>query len=164
MGMVLLVSTSARSKECCEMIRSLTGELVRWAHDLRQAMEELRRAEFSVIAVDQHLWDMDSRLADSVVQACGTAALAPINPAVSGVERVAREVAAALRRREGELRRAREDAEARLRTELNEAVTGILLSSELALAQPGVPGPAAAKIKSVYELAMGIRERLGSKT
>lgn len=161
--MVLLVSSSARNKECGELIRGQTGEQVRCARDLRQAGEELRRGEFAVVAVDQHLWDMDPRLADSLVQVCGTAALVLISPAISGMERVAREVSAALRRREGELRRARENAEARLRTELNEAVTGILLSSELALASPGMPGPAAAKIRSVYELAMSIRERLEGK-
>ena len=161
--MVLLVSSTGRNRECGEAIRVLTGEEVRCARDLRQAGEELRRAEFSVVAVDQHLWEMDPRLGDSVVQACGTAVLVPISPAICGVERVSREVSAALRRREGELRRAREDAEARLRTELNEAVTGILLSSELALANPELPRAAASKIRSVYELAMSIRERLGSK-
>ncbi len=160
--MVLLVSSSGRGKECGEAIRALTGEVVRCARDLRQAGDELRRAEFTVVAVDQHLWDMDPRLAESVVQACGTAALVLISPAISGVERVRREVSAALRRREGELRRARADAEARLRTELNEAVTGILLSSELALANPGVPEPVLAKIRAVYELAMSMREKLGS--
>lgn len=161
--MVLLVTATGRNKECGEAIRALTGEQVRCARDLRQALEELRRAEFTVVAVDQHLWDMDPRTADSAVQACGAATLVLIVPAVSGLERVAREVSAALRRREGELRRAREDAEATLRTELNEAVTGILLSSELALGSPDLPAPAMAKLRSVYELAMSIRERLGGK-
>lgn len=161
--MVLLVTSCGRNKECGDAIRGLTGEQVRCARDLRQAGDELRRAEFSVVAVDQHLWDMDARSADSVVLACGTAVLVLISPAVAGVERIAREVSAALRRRQGELRRAREDAEASLRTELKEAVTGILLCSELALANPEMPGTAAAKIRSVYELAMSIRERLGNK-
>jgi len=161
--MVLLVSSCGRNRECGDAIRGLTGEQVRYARDLRQAGEELRRSEFTVLAVDQHLWEMDPRLADSAFQACGTASLVLISLAVSGVERVAREVSAALRRRDGELRRAREDAEASLRTELNEAVTGILLSSELALSSPGLPGPAAAKVRSIYELAMSMRERLGPK-
>ena len=136
---------------------------MRGVQDLGRGVEELRRAEFTAVAVDQHLWDMDPRSGDSAIQACATAALVLISPAVSGPERVAREVSAALRRREGELRRARADAEAHLRTELNEAVTGILLSSQLAMASPGLPRPVAAKIQSVYELAMGIRARLDHK-
>lgn len=161
--MVLLVSSAERNKECGEAIRRLTGEQVRCARNLGEATNALRREGFSVVAVDQHLWDMDPRLADVAIQSCGTAALVLTTLAVSGTERLAREVSAALRRREGELRRAREDAEATLRTELNEAVTGILLSSELALGTPGLPVATAAKIRSVYELAMGIRERLGGK-
>jgi len=98
-----------------------------------------------------------------VVAACGTAALLIANLAIAAADRVAREVSAALRRREGELRRAQEDAESRLYTELNEAVTGILLSSELVLAGPSLPAGAATKIRAVYELAMSIRERLEAK-
>ncbi len=161
--MVLLVMPSGRSKECAEAIRRLSGEVVHCVRDLQAAGDELRRVEFSVVAVDQHLWELDSRLADSVSQTCGTAALLLVNPAIACAERVAREVAAALRRREGELRRAQAEVESRLRTELNEAVTGILLSSELALANPSLPAGAETKIRAVYELAMSIRERLQTK-
>lgn len=161
--MVLLVMSSQRSKECAEAIRRLTGEVVHSVRDLQAAGDELRRVEFSLVAVDQHLWEQDSRLADSVGRSCGTAALLIANPAIACADRVAREVSAALRRHEGELRRAQEEVESRLRTELNEAVTGILLSSELALASPALPAGAATKIRAVYELAMSIRERLQAK-
>jgi len=161
--MVLLVMSSGGSKECAETIRRLTGEVVQSVRDLRAASDELRRAEFAAVVVDQQLWEQDSRLADSVSLSCGTAALLLANPAIARADRVAREVTAALRRREGELRRAREDAESWLRTELNEAVTGILLSSELALASPSLPAGAASKIRAVYELAMSIRARLQAK-
>lgn len=161
--MVLLVMSSGRSKECAEVIRRQTGEVVHAVRDLQAAGAELRRVEFAAVVVDQHLWEQDPQLADSVSLTCGTAALLIANPAIASAERVAREVSAALRRREGELRRAREDAEARLRAELNEAVTGILLSSELALASPSLPAAAATKLRAVYELAMSIRERLQEK-
>ncbi len=161
--MVLLVTSCGRSKECAEAIRRVTGEVVHAVRDLRAAGDELRRVEYAVVAVDQQLWEQDNRLADSVSLACGAAALLIANPAIACADRVAREVSAALRRREGELRRAREEVESRLRTELNEAVTGILLSSELALAGPALPSGAETKIRAVYELAMSIRERLQAK-
>ncbi len=161
--MVLLVMSPERSKECAEAIRRVTGEVVHAVRELPAAGAELRRVEYEVLVVDQHLWERDSRWADSVSLNCGTAALLIANPAIASAERVAREVSAALRRREGELRRAREDAESRLRTELNEAVTGILLSSELALASPSLPADAASKLRAVYELAMSIRERLQAR-
>ncbi len=159
--MVLLVTAVDRGERCAEAIRLLTGETVRLAADLPAGLAELRRNQFTAVVIDQLLfWEGDTRLGDRFPGACGTAALVVTNFAISGVERVAREVRAALRRREGELRRARQEAASRLRTELNEAVTGILLSSELALQTPALPNPVASKIRAVYELAMSIRERL----
>ncbi len=51
-----------------------------------------------------------------------------INFAISSIERLVRDVRAALRRRQRELQAATRKAESALRSELNEALTGILLS------------------------------------
>lgn len=158
--MVLLITTSDRGEECAKAIRQLTGEAVRLTRDRKAAVAELRRSEFSLVVVEQLLWDTDDRLADGVIGGCGTSALLVTNLAIAGRARVAQEASAALRRRAAEMRRAQDEAELRLRTELSEAVTGILLSSELALATPALPTRAADKIRSVYELAMAMRERL----
>jgi hypothetical protein len=53
-------------------------------------------------------------------------------------------------------------AQAALRNELTGAISGILLSSELALAQPALPTSVMDKLKSVYQLALQIKSRLGS--
>ena len=71
-----------------------------------------------------------------------------------------REVQAAQRRRNAERLTATRAVFSELRNELGNAVTGILISSELALAVPSLPVAAAAKIKCVHELAEGIREQL----
>jgi len=44
-------------------------------------------------------------------------------------------------------------------SELKESVTALLLSCDLALAVPNVPGPAADKRRLMHELACQIRER-----
>ncbi|MBV9086659.1 MAG: hypothetical protein JOY79_04185 [Acidobacteriaceae bacterium] len=71
-----------------------------------------------------------------------------------------RDVRAALRRHEKQYAVAQHAAETALRSELNEALTGILLSSQLALSVPALPPPAEAKMRSVYQLAMDMRLRL----
>jgi hypothetical protein len=58
---------------------------------------------------------------------------------------------------------AHEEAENWFRGQLNEALTGILLSSQLALRVPTLPQAAEAKMRSVYQLAMEMRSRLDSK-
>jgi hypothetical protein len=49
-----------------------------------------------------------------------------------------------------------------LRSEIRDAVTGILLSTELAMRTPEVPAEAIEKLASVCQLASNIRSRLES--
>jgi hypothetical protein len=65
-----------------------------------------------------------------------------------------------LRRQEESRMIAIRAAESLLRTELRGAVTGILLSTELALRTPDLPIDAADKMRSVCQLATEIRSRL----
>jgi len=53
-------------------------------------------------------------------------------------------------------------AESQLRSEIRDAVTGILLSTELAMRTPELPAEAIEKLASVCQLANGIRSRLES--
>jgi len=73
---------------------------------------------------------------------------------------VVRDVRSALQRRQGERLRAVREAEANLRSQLTEALTGILLSSQLTMEVPAVPAAAQARLRSVYQLAMSMRQRL----
>ena len=56
---------------------------------------------------------------------------------------------------------ARQAAESSLRSELNGAVTAMLLSCELALQVPDLPAPAQDKMRTVHECARQLRTRLG---
>jgi hypothetical protein len=85
-----------------------------------------------------------------------------VNFAICGVDRVVRDVRSALQRRDEERARAVREAEAHLRSELTEALTGILLSSQLALEAPALPAAVQARLRSVYQLAMSMRQRLNS--
>ena len=53
-------------------------------------------------------------------------------------------------------------AESQLRSEIRDAVTGILLSAELAMRTPEIPADALEKLTSVCQLASTIRARLES--
>jgi hypothetical protein len=159
--MVLLVTAAERRRECAGRIGAVTGEVVHTVPTLGHALGALRSQTFTVVVIDQSLmWEGDGKLADLLAGTSGMGTMLVVNLAISGMERVVFEVRAALRRRQRELLRAREEAEGRLRAELNEAITGILLSSQLALDDAAVPGPVSAKIRSVYELAMSMRDRL----
>jgi hypothetical protein len=72
-----------------------------------------------------------------------------------------REVRSALHRRKREETQARRSVEPQIGSEMFESLTAMLLSCDLAMSVPGVPGPAAEKIRLIDNLARDMRQRLG---
>jgi hypothetical protein len=85
-----------------------------------------------------------------------------MNLAICGVERLAREVRAAVLRRRREEAAARQAAVATLHSELNGTVTALLLSCELALEAPGLSRAAAENLRSAHGLVKKLRSQLES--
>jgi hypothetical protein len=160
--MILLISAAKNAANCVSAVEKNTGERVHLVANLPTGAAMLRRDEFSAVVVDQAFVDLNPVSADVLWKHTGTAIPVFVNFAISGAERLVRDVLAALSRREKERVLATKAAEAVLRSELNGAVTGILLSSELALAVPALPPGVLNKLQSVHELALQMRSRLGN--
>jgi hypothetical protein len=105
---------------------------------------------------------MEPDESEQTLQHLGSAVPVYVNCAISGVERVVREVRTVLSRRQREEQAARYAAEQAMWSELKESVTGILLSCDLALSTPGVPAPTAEKIRAIHDLASQIRACMGA--
>jgi hypothetical protein len=104
--------------------------------------------------------EVEADALDSLLNNLGFAVPVYVNLAVSNADRVARELRLALRRnRESRLIAVRA-AESQLRSEIRDAVTGIMLSTELAMRTPEMPSEALEKLTSVCQLASSIRSRL----
>jgi hypothetical protein len=95
------------------------------------------------------------------MQHLGTAVALHINFAISGLERVIRELRAALNRRKRESIAARREAQQVLQSELKGTITALLLSCEMALGTPNLPLTAESKLRAVYELAREMRLKIG---
>jgi len=158
--MILLITNSPRAAECAAAIERATNERIQICPRLALAARTLRSTECSALVIDQLLMEADPAAADVLLSEADTAIPVFVNFAICGMERVLRDVRSALQRREGERLRAVREAEANLRGQLTEALTGILLSSQLAMEVPAVPAAAQARLRSVYQLAMSIRQRL----
>jgi len=102
-----------------------------------------------------------ANLGEVLLQHLGTAVALHVNFAISGIERVIRELRAALNRRKRESLAARRDAEQLLRSELKGTVTALLLTCEIALEVPNLPTPAEDKLRAVYDLAREMRIKIG---
>ncbi len=159
--MILLITPSAKARECAQAIEQATTESVQIASTLQQAGNQLRNQEFAAVVMDQSLVEAEPDESELALQHLGTAVALHINFAISGVERVIRELRAALNRRKREALAARRDAEQVLRSELKGTVTALLLSCEMALGVPNLPQTAENKLRTVYDLAREMRVKIG---
>jgi len=142
-------------------LKESTGNETHWAENLQQAMARLREHSYSAVVIDQFLLENEPTESDQVLEHLDTAFPVYLNFAVSGMERLKREVRSALHRRKREEAQARRSVEQQFRSEMSESLTAVLLSCELAMAVPNVPAPAAEKILAVDNLAREMRQRLG---
>ena len=137
-----------------------TSQETHWAHTLQQAATRLREQTYSAAVIDQFLLETEPEESDQMIEHLGTAFPVYINFAVTGMERLVREVRSALHRRKREESAARRAVAEQMNCELRETLTVMLLSCELAMSVPDVPGPAAEKIRTIDNLAREIRLRL----
>jgi len=161
--MILLITPSTRGPECAATLSDAIGEETHWAENLQQAMTRLREESYSAVVIDQFLIENEPAESDQVLEHLGAAFPVYLSFAVSGMERLLREVRSALHRRKREETGARRSVEQQIRSEMFESLTAMLLSCELAMAIPGVPALAAEKIRTIDNLARDMRVRLGGE-
>jgi hypothetical protein len=158
--MILLITSSARGQEFADSLDAATSLNTQWAHNLHEANLCLREQTYSAAVIDQFLLETEPEESDQMIEHLGTAFPVYINFAVTGMERLVREVRSALHRRKREESAARRAVEDQMRSEMSETLTAMLLSCELAMSVPGVPMPAAEKIRAIDNLARELRGRL----
>ena len=159
--MILLITPSARAKECAQALQQATSEPAQVASNLRQAASCLRTQEFSAIVIDQSALDLEPDESGAILEHMGTAVPVYVNFAINGTERIVRELRLALQRREREGRIARQAAESELRNQLKGTATAILVSCELALKSPNLPAAAVNRMQTVHGLAQDMCGKLG---
>lgn len=159
--MILLITPTARGQQCVDALKVATGRDTHWAQSLQEAAGRLREETYSAAVIDQFLLETEPEESERMLQHLGTAFPVYINFGVTGVDRLVRETRSALHRRAREETTARRAVEDQMRSQMRETLTAMLLSCELAMAVPDVPGQAAEKIRTIDNLAREMRVRLG---
>ncbi len=158
--MLLVITPSAKARGCAQAIQQVTSEETHVAATLSQALAQLRAQEYVAILIDQAFLETDPVESDMVLEHIGTAIPVPVNFAISGMDRVVRDLRSALHRHKKEVLLMRQEVQQALRNELKDTVTALLLSCEMALQVPNVPRAAEIKMRSVRTLAQEVRVKL----
>jgi hypothetical protein len=158
--MILFISPYQNALDCAELIERSTREPVKIVNSIRLALAALHVHEFTTVVADENLLECSPGSADTLVQRMGAAMPVFVDMACLRSERVAKMVDTAYRRRGIEGKIARQQAASELRSELKGEVTGLLLSSEMAIKTPDLPASAAERLVSILDIAKRIKERL----
>jgi hypothetical protein len=158
--MILLVTPSERGKDCAQVLQGATGHPTHVANTLQTAISSLRAEEYAAVVIDQFLLETEPDECDLVLRHLASAVPVYVNCGISGAERIAREVRSALSRRQREEQAVRRSAEQAIWSELNESVTAMLLSCDLALSTRGMSVAAAEKMQAARNQAAHIRSLL----
>ncbi len=158
--MILMITASSRASDYSSVLETAISEQVEVAGTTKRALSLLRNDDYSAVILDEAMVESEPEAIDILLQHAGMAVPIYVNLAISSSQRLVREVKTTLRRQEEARLVAMRAAESLLRTELRGAVTGILLSTELALRSSDLPHDVADKMRSVCQLASDIRTRL----
>jgi len=158
--MILMIWSSERARDYAFSIEHALQEPVQIAASLHEGCDRLRSDEFSAVIVDQWITEAEPEPTSILFDHLGPAVPLFVNFGISGLERVLRELRAALSRRGREMVLARHVARQGLRDELKDDVTALLLSCDVALQESGVSKGAAERLRKIRELAQQITMKL----
>jgi len=159
---ILIVTGIDGASNCAAVVGAQLGMEVELAEGRKTALAALRRREFSAVVVDETMAECDPSAAEAIWEHAGLAIPLQINFALSGSDRLIREIRAALHRREREQMLARRAAAAAIETELKTTIAGLLLHSQLALSGSEMSSPIADKLRMVADLAGNLRQQLNA--
>ncbi|HZD48636.1 MAG TPA: hypothetical protein VE178_07805 [Silvibacterium sp.] len=157
---ILMITAIAGAENCAAVVSKQFGLIVETAASRKEALALLRRREFALVVLDESLVETRENGMDSLLKHAGPAIPLEMNFAISGCGRLVREVRAALFRREREHDLALSVAATSIESELRDTIAGLLLQSQLALAEPGISPQISERLRLILELATSLRQRL----
>jgi hypothetical protein len=155
---ILIIAKEDAVRIVADILHRELDRAVEIAPNRRAGLAALRRAEYSLVLLDEGLATADDEITESLYEKALATQILELNFALSNSQRILRQVRAAFTCRAHDQAQAREAATITLQNELKSSVTGLLLESQLALRD--APPSNVAKLRYLVELAGDLRNRL----
>jgi DNA-binding NtrC family response regulator len=160
---ILIVTGIEGARNCAAAVSAQLKTEVDAVEGRRAALAALRGREYDAVVVDETMAECDPSSVEAIWSHTGLAIPLQINFALSGADRLVREIRAALHRREREQALAHRAATAEIENELKTTIAGLILQSQLALSSSDFSSPLADKLRVVAELAGNLRLQLSTQ-
>lgn len=157
---VLVVSALSGAQTCAAAIMQQMGLDVDVVPAMREAVEALRIGTYAAVIVDDALAEGDPRGAEVLWKMAGLAIPMQVNFALTGSTRLVRDLRAALARREQEQGAAERAALRAVESELRNAISGLVLHTQLALRETPSSPQLEQRLRVMAELAGSLKQRL----
>jgi signal transduction histidine kinase len=157
---VLVVSALSGVQTCAAAIMQQMGLDVDVVPAMREAVEALRIGTYAAVIVDDALAEGDPRGAEVLWKMAGLAIPMQVNFALTGSTRLVRDLRAALARREQEQGAAERAALRAVESELRNAISGLVLHTQLALRESPSSPQLEQRLRVMAELAGNLKQRL----
>jgi hypothetical protein len=158
--MLPVITPSAKGLGSAQAIEEVTSEETHVVATSSQALAPLRAREYVAVLIDQAFLETEPVESDTVLEHIGTAVPVHLNFAISNMDRVARELQAALHRHKKQVLMVRHEVQQTLRNELKSTITALLLSCKMALQVPDLQSEAKSRMRAIHELAQEVRLKL----
>jgi hypothetical protein len=158
--MPLVITPSAKTLGCAQAIQQVTSEETHVVATSSQALAQLDAREYVAVLIDQAFLKTEPVESDMVLEHIGTAVPVHLSFAIRNMDRVARELRAALHRPKKQVLMARHEVQQNPRNELKSTITALLLSCEMALQVPDLQSEAKSRMRAIHELAQEVRLEL----
>lgn len=161
--MILLIWASERAPDCARAIENAFQQPVKIVSSLEQGCNALQVEEFSAVLVDQWITEIEPGQADFLIHHLGSAVPVFVNFAISGMERVLREVRAAFNRRGRDTVLAQQHARIVLLDALKDDITALLLCCGAILDDTNLDRGVVVRVKTIEEIAKRMSGKLAGE-
>jgi len=158
--MILLITAAPSASDCATRLAQSTGEPITVAGNFFDALARLRTATFDLAILDRNLAEAEPHQARALWAHLESTTVVELNLALTGFDRLMREVQSARKGSEHNRAAARQNATRLLQGEINQTLTTLLLDCDLAARITDLPSSASERIAAIRTDAENLRRQL----